>query len=134
MGEGLALPDGGKVHLGWGWGLNYGNGQYALYSADRVTDPYGQVTYIDHDGSLCGNNVRCFNRITKVREPGGRYLKFTYSDNVGTQSSPQFLLLRVEAFDGPGSGGADGNLLQWVHYTYGSYHDITTLVTQSITY
>ena len=54
--------------------------------ATKIIDPYGQETNI----TLGANGL-----ITRVTEPGGRYLQFTYN---GT-----FLLTQVDAYDGRGN-------------------------------
>jgi RHS repeat-associated protein len=83
------LADGGTVV--------FENPNWAV--ATKIIDPYGQVTTIDlHPAS---------GLITRVTEPGGRYLLFMYNDpDVST------LLTKVEAYDG------QGNLIDRVVYNY----------------
>jgi RHS repeat-associated protein len=64
--------------------------------ATKVVDPYGQITTITLDSNS--------GLITRVTEPGSRYLQFTYN---GSQ-----LLTRVDAYDGQGHHG------DWVVYHY----------------
>ncbi len=64
--------------------------------ATKIIDPYGQITNITLDSNL--------GRITRVTEPGGRYLLFTYDAS--------YLLTRVDAYDGR------GNQIDYVVYHY----------------
>jgi Domain of unknown function (DUF6531) len=56
--------------------------------ATKIIDPYGQETNI----TLGANGL-----ITRVTEPGGRYLQFTYTQTGGLQ-----MLTEVDAYDGQG--------------------------------
>ncbi len=80
------LADGGTIV--------FGNAQWPSV-ASKIVDPYGQETNI----TLGANG-----RITRVTEPGGRYLQFTYNGSV--------LLTRVDAYDG------QGHQVDWVVYHY----------------
>src|SRR4051812_24963935 len=80
------LSDGGTIV--------FGNAQWTSV-ASKIVDPYGQETDI-----TLGTN----GRITRVTEPGGRYLQYTY-DGSG-------LLTQVDANDG------QGHQIDWVVYHY----------------
>ena len=64
--------------------------------ATKIIDPYGQITNITVDPNS--------SRITRVTEPGGRYLQFTYNASQ--------LLSQVDAYDGR------GNRIEYVVYNY----------------
>jgi RHS repeat-associated protein len=109
------LADGGTIVFGdarWTFG------------ATKIIDPYGQITTITLDSNS--------GRITRVTEPGGRYLQFTYNG--------LYLLTQVDAYDGqgnwienvvyhytairPAGGGTSGtpfNCLTSVDYTDGTH-------------
>jgi RHS repeat-associated protein len=73
------LADGGRVHF------DSSNG---YFQARTISDPYGQTT------TLAYNNSGFLSRVT---EPGGRYLQFTYATYNGAQ-----VLHGVDAYDGQG--------------------------------
>jgi RHS repeat-associated protein len=82
-GQGLHMPDGGRV--------TYGTGSY--YSCTywyplQVIDPYGQITTLTW--SVYGAGLR---RLDKVTEPGGRYLQINWD-------STNSYITSVQAFDG----------------------------------
>ena len=86
------LADGGRVHFVGGY-------------PDYVEDPYGLRTTITRDGS---------SRVSRVTEPGGRYLQFTYG-TTSAYTDPAYgnkLLQKVEAWDG------QGHFIERVTYTY----------------
>src|SRR5438132_12190744 len=71
---------------------------YSLPTA--IVDPYGQPTTLTYDTN---------GQLTKVTEPGGRYLQFNYSTVNGYT-----MLTGVDAYDGvPGHSRID-----WVVYHY----------------
>jgi RHS repeat-associated protein len=77
----LILPDGGKVKFG---ATQYSsNGQfYYKYKAASIIDPYGLETSFTYE--VVGNGLR---RLTKVTEPAGRYLQFSYATPNGPRIS-----------------------------------------------
>jgi RHS repeat-associated protein len=86
----LVLPDGGQVEFKatqnseWDPDLRVTLYWYS-YVAQALIDPYGQRTTFTLDG---------YSRLTKVTEPAGRYLQFTYT-------SPSGLIVdKVTASDG----------------------------------
>ncbi len=85
------LADGGTVH--------FDNSDGNL-RARTIKDPHGLITTITYVGGF----------IDRVTEPGGRYLKFFYS-----QISGDLRLTRVEAH-----GLGDATVTDWVNYTYTS--------------
>ena len=85
------LADGGKVHFDTTNGYTH---------ATTITDPYGQVTSLTYNPS---------GLLTRVTEPGGRYLQFNYSIVNGVT-----LLTEVDANDG------QGNQIDSVIYHYAS--------------
>jgi RHS repeat-associated protein len=108
------LADGGTIV--------FGSAQWTSV-ATKIIDPYGQETNI-----TLGPN----GRITRIAEPGGRYLQFTYNGS--------FLLTQVDAYDGrnnridyavyhytairPAGGGTSGtavNCLTSVDYSDGTH-------------
>ena len=90
------LADGGTVMAG-----PNGNGPNGSL---LLIDPFGKTTTIQNEN----------NRISKVTEPGGRYLKFTYTD-VGEPYGLR--LTKVEAWDGRGTD-ENTNRIDWVVYNY----------------
>jgi hypothetical protein len=92
------LADGGTVMNGPGGTL-------------LLVDPFGQTTTIER------NEVNVNGAISKVTEPGGRYLKFIYTNLPSYRGNTEHLLTRVEAWDGIGTNPAE-NLMDWVNYTY----------------
>ena len=80
------LADGGTVV--------FGSAQWTSV-ATKIVDPYGQETNI----TLGANGL-----MSRVTEPGGRYLQFTYNGS--------FLLTQVDAYDGR------GNRIDYVVYHY----------------
>ena len=97
------LADGGTVVFeNPNWGV-----------ATKIIDPYGQVTTITLD-AVSGI-------ITRVTEPGRRYLQFTYITYNGVQ-----VLNRVDAYDGR------GNQIDWVVYHYASKPTGGTIVTTAV--
>ena len=72
------LADGGTIV--------FGSTQWP-FRATKIIDPYGQETNITLGGA--------YGLITRVTEPGGRYLQFTYNAS--------YLLTQVDAYDGRGN-------------------------------
>ena len=69
-------------------------------------DLYGQRTTLEHDA---------MRRLTKITEPGGRYLSVhyhTFLEEPG-HPSPVEVIDKVEAYDGP-----QGRLIEKVQYSY----------------
>jgi YD repeat-containing protein len=99
----MGTTDGG--YIVWG---NYTIGGQTYTYATQLVDPYGQITNITYDAQ---------NRMSRVTEPGGRYLQINYNNTTGG-SYRTSLITSVQAFDGP-----RGNLLQWVNYTYAQWTD-----------
>jgi RHS repeat-associated protein len=85
----LILPDGGKVKF---HATQHSfNGQYYYkYKVTAIIDPYGLRTTIDSE--VTPNGAR--RRITRVTEPAGRYLQFSYATTNGPRIS------QVTASDG----------------------------------
>jgi RHS repeat-associated protein len=74
----LILPDGGKVEFYAAPKTDAQGKHYYKYHVTAIYDPYGLKTRID--SALTPNQTR--RRITKVTEPAGRYLQFSYvTDN-----------------------------------------------------
>jgi RHS repeat-associated protein len=97
--------DGGKIVF---LGTYVPNGMTLLY-AYQIIDPYGQITTLDHDAN---------GRLSRVTEPGGRYLEFFY------QTTPNNLVMisMVTANDGR------GNVIETVSYDY----ELVWLVTGNV--
>jgi hypothetical protein len=72
--------------------------------ATKIIDPYGQITEITLDTS---------GEITRVTEPGGRYLQFIYTQQPAPH--PQLTLFKVEAH-----GLGNATVTDSVTYTYAS--------------
>jgi RHS repeat-associated protein len=70
----LILPDGGKVEF-WAHQHVSGSQYWYHYHVTAMIDPYGLRTTIDSE--LVNQNT--LRRITRVTEPAGRYLQFTYT-------------------------------------------------------
>jgi RHS repeat-associated protein len=104
----LILGDGGQVIFE---PVSYTiNGrQYAKYRAARIIDPYGLTTTISYDTVGQDDNGNDIYRISRITEPGGRYLLLNYPTADGTGISG------VQAFT------ADNNLTQSVSYGYAFY-------------
>jgi RHS repeat-associated protein len=103
----LILGDGGQV-IFEAVPYTINGHQYVKYRAARVIDPYGLATTISYDNVGTDNNGNAIYRISRITEPGGRYLLLNYSAADGTQISG------VQAFT------ADNNLTQSVSYAYSS--------------
>jgi RHS repeat-associated protein len=87
------LADGGKV----------------VFASARVTDiydPYGQRTRMTRDPN---------GFLTRVTEPGGRYLQFFYQESDTVYGATFWLLTRVEAH-----GLGNATVTDWVNYSYTS--------------
>lgn len=69
----LFLPDGGRIEFLASLRQS-GSNYYYSYVAQAVYDPYGLATTLTHDGS---------GRLTRVTEPAGRYLQFSYRTTTG---------------------------------------------------
>src|SRR5205807_5937031 len=100
----LLLGDGGKVLFG----PPRPNVVSYSFFAYAIVDPYGQITTLDHDGS---------GKLTRVTEPGGRYLQinyqtFSYYDSAMGVWHYEDVISAVQAFDGR------GNLVETVSYGY----------------
>lgn len=85
----LILPDGGKVEFAAAQHQS-GSQYWYKYHVTAIYDPYGLKTTIDSE--VVG--PRSLRRITKVTEPAGRYLQFTYLSANGPK------ILKVTASDG----------------------------------
>src|SRR5206468_1351225 len=90
----LLLPDGGKVEFEATLMVVYGTGgdpnQYwNEYQAKAIIDPYGLRTTFTYD-------TNSPPRLSKVTEPAGRYLQFTYR----TQNGQTNIVDKVTASDG----------------------------------
>jgi RHS repeat-associated protein len=99
----LLLGDGGKVVF-YISPANAATTGLAL--AQAIVDPYGQTTTLDRNAS---------GKLTRVTEPGGRYLQMnytTFSYVWNAQTIYVDLLTSVQAFDGR------GNLIETVSYGY----------------
>ena len=85
----LIMTDGGRVRFERvGTSINY--------RATKILDPYKQTTLLTYDSAT--------GLLTRVTEPGGRYLQINRPGTAGISS--------VQAFDGR------GNLMETVTYTY----------------
>jgi YD repeat-containing protein len=102
-GNDFRLADGGTLHF------DSSNGYFQLRT---IKDPYGQTT------TLAYNNSGFLSRVT---EPGGRYLQFTYGQVAGQQ-----VLSQVDACDGRGSR------IDWVVYHYASKPTGGNIVTTAV--
>ena len=71
----LLLPDGGQVEFTAQRLVNVNGQYYYHYSATAIIDPYGLRTTLTWE-TLPDNY---WKRLTRVTEPGGRYLQFTYT-------------------------------------------------------
>ena len=77
----LILPDGGKVKFQAT--QHSSNGQYYYtYKATAIIDPHGLETSFTYE--VVGNGLR---RLTRVTEPAGRYLQFSYATANGPRIS-----------------------------------------------
>jgi YD repeat-containing protein len=89
------LADGGIVHF---------DNTNGYFQARTIKDPYGQTRTLTYYTS--GPQLRLLSRVT---EPGGRYLQFTYA-----QVGQRQMLSQVDAYDG------QGNRVDYVIYHYAS--------------
>jgi hypothetical protein len=101
----VGVSEGWESHSGLNGTWRLADGGRVVFTnggATSIIDPYGLTTTITYDQNT---GLR-----TRVTEPGGRYLAFTYgeSDPDGTR-----LLTQVDAYDGR------GNRIDWVTYSYG---------------
>jgi len=71
----VILPDGGKVEFLASLRTDAQGHYYYKYKATAIIDPYGLKTSLTWETYL--NNTR--KRLTKVQEPAGRYLQFSYT-------------------------------------------------------
>jgi RHS repeat-associated protein len=112
----LLLGDGGKVVFG-----------PPSAFAQAIVDPYGQTTTLDRDAS---------GKLTRVTEPGGRYLQITYQtfSYYNPSPSPGFwhyedVISMVQAFDGRSSNPVEtvtyGYTPSWVYARY--YYNLTSV-------
>lgn len=86
----LTLADGGRVIFG-----SYTSSAGVTYHAPiQLIDPYGQITTYTYELDSSGNPTR----LSRITEPGGRYLLVTWTGSVGIDSR----VLSVQAFDGRG--------------------------------
>ena len=99
------LADGGTLHF------DNSNGYFQVRT---IEDPYGQTT------TLAYNNSGFLSRVT---EPGGRYLQFTYSQVGGQQ-----VLTQVDAYDGV----AGHPRIDYVVYHYASKPTGGNIVTTAV--
>src|SRR5213082_1620602 len=86
----LLLGDGGKVVFY----IPPANSTTGSARAQAIVDPYGQITTLDYGGS---------GKLTRVTEPGGRYLQITYqtfSYYYSTFWHYEIVISMVQAFDG----------------------------------
>jgi RHS repeat-associated protein len=107
--------------------MNIGNGYYELrrghggkvlfrpapvantYQAYQIIDPFGQVTTLDYDAS---------GKLTRVTEPGGRYLEFFYQTfSYWTESNPSMLASK-DVISTVRSNDGRGNVIESVSYEY----------------
>ena len=96
-GQGLHMPDGGRV--------TYGTGSYyscIYWYPLQIIDPYGQITTLTW--SVYG--AAGLRRLDRVTEPGGRYLQINWD-------STNSYITSVQAFD-----GVSPQPMQSVTYTY----------------
>jgi RHS repeat-associated protein len=101
------LADGGTVHF---------DNTNSYFQARTIKDPYGQTTTLTYYTS--GPQLRLLSRVT---EPGGRYLQFTYAQVGGQQ-----MLSQVDAYDG------QGNRVDYVVYHYASQPTGGNIVTTAM--
>ncbi len=96
----LGVSDGWETHPSYGYGnfrlADGGTVVFQNHHASSIIDPYGQTTTLTYDVNT--------GLLTKVTEPGGRYLQFTYNGS--------YLLTQVNAYDGR------GNRIDYVVYHY----------------
>jgi Domain of unknown function (DUF6531) len=102
------LADGGTVHF---QPSNAGGTWHTVVTT--IKDPYNKTTAITYDGTS--------GLLSRVTEPGGRYLQFTY-----TQINGQSFLHEVDAYDG------QGHLIDSVVYNYASKPTGGRIVTSAI--
>jgi RHS repeat-associated protein len=107
------LPQAGQLILGDGGQVifdpityNLPNGQYVKYRVARIIDPYGLTTTISYETTGQDENGNDIYRMSRITEPGGRYLLLSYSAADGTT------ITGVQAVT------ADNNVTQSVTYTY----------------
>src|SRR5882724_2993907 len=80
-----------------------------VYQACQIIDPNGQVTTVDYDSS---------GRITRVTEPGGRYLEFFYQNfSYWAQTDPP-MLTSEDVISMIRSNDGRGNVIETVSYGY----------------
>ncbi|MGI8891402.1 MAG: RHS repeat domain-containing protein [Chthoniobacterales bacterium] len=97
----LYLTDGGRVRFyqtAKYWPPVGGDPAYYSFTlgpADQIIDPYGQITTLTYNTS---------DKLTQVKEAGGRYLSILYGTNG--------YISRVDSYT------AAGHATQWVQYTY----------------
>ena len=90
----LILPDGGKVKFSAIQVSSNGKWFYK-YQAVAIIDPHGLETTLTWENY--GNGKK---RLTKVQEPAGRYLQFSYTPNQNNQR-----IIQVQEFMSSGVGG-----------------------------
>ncbi|MEY2507599.1 MAG: hypothetical protein QOH01_1928 [Verrucomicrobiota bacterium] len=79
------------------------------YQAYQILDPYGQATTLDYDAS---------GKLSRVTEPGGRYLEFFYQNfSYWTQSNPS-MLASEDVISMVRSNDGRGNVIETVSYEY----------------
>jgi RHS repeat-associated protein len=96
--DAIFLADGGVVVFG------IVNGSSRI--ATQLIDPYGQITTFTRDAS---------NRLTRVTEPGGRYLQLTWTDFGGYIG---WQIASVQSFDGIVGHSA----IETVTYSWGQFN------------
>ena len=90
----LILPDGGKVKFSATQISSNGKWFYK-YQAVAIIDPHALETTLTWENY--GNGKK---RLTKVQEPAGRYLQFSYTPNQNNQR-----IIQVQEFMSSGVGG-----------------------------
>jgi RHS repeat-associated protein len=94
------------------WELWRGDGGRVLFyngRAYQIIDPYGQTTTLDYDGSF---------RLSRITEPGGRYLEFFYQTfSYMTQTNPP-MLTSEDVISMVRSNDGRGNTIETVSYAY----------------
>jgi RHS repeat-associated protein len=82
----LILPDGGKIQF-YAEQHNLNGQYYYKYTATAIVDPFGLTTTLTWETLTDG-----WKRLTRVTEPAGRYLQFTYT------GSNSLMILQVTEF------------------------------------
>ena len=102
----LVMADGGRVKFRHPVGSTSGSDLVAT----EIVDPFGQTTRLERDSE---------KRLSKIIEPGGRYLQINYRSYFFNVTYPRAETRRVDVIDNVQSfAGSAGQLIEMVSYRY----------------